>query len=239
MGLRLVSGAEAQNIARFSATDAFDEITRRSLPVRAIVLAHNPGTIFRHYGAEAEEHLRPDVTLVPVPLLDYPGMVDALIAKDPELKALLRGYLLAGTFSRNELQSLAAERPLMIELDLRVPSALFDTIVPEAGFYRVLPDGLTLADERSAAANQRETYARLFTRLGSDRSEPQTKNLLLYRHYSDALYYAHLGDRDAARHAVALGLACQPEAKELKALQIALADLTVKGPLDIKPYVVE
>ncbi len=237
--LRLVSGAEAQSLARFSAPDAVDEITRRTLPVRAIVLAHNPGTIFRHYGAEAEEHLRPDVTLVPVPLLDYPGMVDALLARDPELKPLLRGYLLDGSFSRAILQSLAAERPLLIELDLRVAPDLFDTLVPEAGFYRVLPDGLTDADERSAAKAQTETYARLYARLGEQRHEPQTQNILLYRHYNDALYYAHLGYREAARGAVALGLEAQPEAQELKKMQEALADTELKGPLDIRPFLLE
>ncbi len=239
MCLRLMSGAQAQSLARFKAPDAFDEITHRNLPPRAIVLAHNPSTIFRHFGVEAEEHVRPDVTLVPVPLLDYPGMVDALLAHNRELKPLLRGYLLDGSFARAQLQSLAAERPLFIELDLRVASALFDTIVPEAGFYRVLPDGLTLGDERSAAQAQRETYQRLYAQLGEDQREPQTQNMLLYRHFNDALYYAHLGDRDAARGALERGLAVQPEAKELKAMRKALADKTTKGPLDIRPFLPE
>jgi len=236
MLLRLVSGAEAQSAASFNATDAFDDMTRRTLPSRAIVLAHNPSTIFRHAGAEAEEHLRPDVTLVPVPLLDYPGMVDALLVQAPELKALLRSYLLQGTFSRAELQSLAAMRPLLIELDPRVPPALFDTLVPEAGFYRVLPDGLTVGDERASAQQQRETYARLYRLLGEGRREPQTNGLLLYRHYNDTLYYAHLGDRDAARAALSLGLECEPESRELNALKEALADTSLKGPLDIRPF---
>ncbi len=236
MLLRLVSNAEAQSAASFAATDAFDEMTRRTLPSRAIVLAHNPSTIFRHAGAEAEEHLRPDVTLVPVPLLDYPGMVDALLARAPELKALLRGYLLEGSFARAELQSLAARRPLLIELDPRVSPALFDTLVPEVGFYRVLPDGLTTGDERSGAAQQRKTYALLYKRLGEGRHEPQTNGLLLYRHYNDTLYYAHLGDRDAAREMLTLALACQPLSKELSGLKEALADTSIKGPLDIGPF---
>ncbi len=234
--VRLTSNAEAESLRTFEATDAMDDLTRRKLPTRAIVLAHNPTTIFQHFGAEAEEHLRPDVTLVPIPFLTYPGMVDALIAEAPELKPLLRGYLLDGQLSRSLLQSLAASRPVLVELDLRVRPELFDTLVPEGALYRVLPDGMTAGDEHVGMLRQRKAYEVLYARLGRAVDAPQTREQLLYRHYLDALYYAHIGDRTAARASVALGLARQPLSKELSALAKELSDAHSEGPLDIMPF---
>lgn len=228
--------AEPQSLARFRAPDLVADLRLRDLPTGAVLLAHDPATIFMHYGQAAEERLRPDVTLVPVPLLSYPGMVETLLKRDPELAPLLRGYLFEGVFRVPLLQSLATERPVLIELDPHVSPATYETLVPEGLLHRVLADGATITDERQAAEQQVAMYEKLYTRLGAEISEPQTNAALLWRHYHDALYYASLGDRVAARHAVGLGLARQPLSRELNALAEALRDPLVHGPLDVRPF---
>src|SRR5690606_10740293 len=118
------------SLAAFTATDAFDDPLHRDLPPRAIVLAHGAQTYFRWVGSAAVERPRPDVTVVPVPLLTYPGMIDALVSEAPVLTPLLRGYLLEGRFLESDLQSLAAIRPLRMELDPRVDAAVYRYLVP-------------------------------------------------------------------------------------------------------------
>jgi hypothetical protein len=232
----VVSDARAHSLASFHATDLVDDLRRRRLPQNAIVLAHDPGTIFLHYGGEAEERLRPDVTLVPVPLLPYPGMVNRLLVEEPALLSLLRGYLYDGVFRVAELQSLAAQRPVLIELDPRVPKETYPSLVPEGLLYRVIEGGMTKGDERQAALDQERAYDALYARLGAEVNEPQTRALLLWRHYHDALYYAAVGHREAARAAVKKGLARQPLSRELNALAFALRDERAQGPLDITPF---
>ena len=90
---QFIRSSEVSTLADFADTDVFDDGLRRALPPRSIVLVHNPQTIFRYWGGEAEEQNRPDVTMIPLPLLTYPGLVDRLVTNEPELTPLLRSYL--------------------------------------------------------------------------------------------------------------------------------------------------
>lgn len=232
--VRLHTTVGAQGLQRFAATDALDEVRLRSLPPRAVVLAHAPGTIFRYFGTRAEERIRPDVTLVPLPLLTYPEMVATLVEREPELTQLLRGYLLHGQLRQPDLQTLASRRPLLLEMDVRVSPELYDTLAPQGMFYRVLPGGTTEGDERAGAREQFAMYEDLYGRLGDEARQEETRKVLLWQHYNDALYYAGYGDRKSAQGAVAYGLALQPESQELRAMREALA--RHKGKLDVRRF---
>jgi len=224
------------SLAGFTATDAFDDEDLRALPTRAIVLAHGPQTIFRHWGARAVEELRPDVSLVPIPLLTYPDMVNALVERDPDLAEILRGYLLDGELRTTDLQSLAARRPLFIEMDSRIPRATYDTLVPSGLLHRVMPDEAYPDDRVAGGRSEAKAWLRLYALLGDGRDDPETRNTLLWKHYMSALYYAAVGEREQAREQVRHGQAINPLAVELTDLAAALADETVEGPLDVAPY---
>ncbi|HEY8430308.1 MAG TPA: hypothetical protein VIL20_18130, partial [Sandaracinaceae bacterium] len=235
---QLHRSAERSSLAAFHATDDFDEERVRRLPPHAVVLVHDPQAAFRHWSVQAVERSRPDVTLVPMPFLEYPGVVDALAARDPDVAELLRGYLLEGELRQPDLQSLAARRPLLVQMDVRVPRALYETMVPAGLYYEIVDAGATDTDVLEAAGPRRAAIARLRAHLGNDAEERETKNHLLWMHYVDALYYAAVGARDEARASVRAGLAIQPQAAELRALADALADPDETGPLEIAPFVV-
>ncbi len=224
------------SLADFSATDAFDDGLRRDLPPRAVVLAYAPQTVFRFWGGEGSEQTRPDVVLVPMPFLTYPGMVASLVARAPELRDVLRGYLLDGELRQPDLQTLAARRPVLVEMDVRVPPTLYETLVPNGLYYQVLAGGATDGDEREGARSWDAAFAQLDALLGPHVGDPETRAQLLWRSYTAALYFAGFGDRTHGKAAVARGLAIDPTSTELRGLRHVLSDATKKGPIDIGPY---
>jgi len=239
LGIAQLHGtAERASLAQFRATDDFDEERVRRLPDDAVVVAHDPQTVFRHWSLAATERARPDVTIIPMPFLGYPGVVDALVDRDPDVAELLRGYLLEGELRQPDLQSLATRRPLLVEMDVRVPVDLYETLVPAGLYYEVLDAGATDTDVAESAGPHAETIARLYHQLGDQAAEHrETRGHLLWMHYLDALYYAAVGARPHAREAVRRGLAVQPEAAQLRALSLAL-DGAEEGPLDVTPFLV-
>ncbi|HEY6878842.1 MAG TPA: DUF2723 domain-containing protein, partial [Polyangiales bacterium] len=74
------------------AAEEIDTLARRDLPTRAVVIASDLASSFRWLGAEAEEHLRGDVTMLPLAALDYPHTVESLSERAPELAPVLGAY---------------------------------------------------------------------------------------------------------------------------------------------------
>ncbi len=230
--------AESVSLRDFHATDDLDQLRIRSLPPRAIVILHAPQTVFRHFELRATEHVRPDVTVVPMPFLAYPGMIDALVAQAPELRRLIESYGLDGELSASELESLASRRPVMVELDVRVPLRLHETLLPDGLFHAIEPAGTTDVDQHLAAQRRDETLDALAVALADERANEETREQLLWVHYNDALYFANVGELDGARAAVQRGLRLSPESAELLGLREALAHPGPRGTIDVRPFVV-
>ena len=229
--LQFPLSAAKTSLASFKDTDVFDDGLRRELPPRSIVLAYNPHTVFRFWGGETEERNRPDVTVIPMPFLSYPKLVEQLVSKDPEIKPLLRDAMLEGGLNPSELQSLASLRPVFVEMDARVPTALFESLAPEQLYHRVIgPDG----DTGDGKAYE-ELWEDVYSRLGEP-VDPQTQGQLLWRHYADALHFAATGETAAAQNATARALAIDPQSEALQELGEALAQSSAGERLDIEPF---
>ncbi len=233
-----VRSHEDASLGPFADTDVFDDGLRRALPARAVVLAHNPSTIFRFWGGEAEELNRPDVTMIPLPLLGYPKLVDRLVSEEPELKSLLGNYILDGQLNAPDLQSLAALRPVLVEMDIRVDAELFDMLVPDQLYHRVLTADITEADEGEAMQRHGALWDDIYARIDEPR-DAQTEVQLLWRHYNDAVYFAGVGDLHGARRSVGAGLALNPHAQELLLMQEALKHAPPGERIDITPFRIE
>jgi hypothetical protein len=234
---QFVRSSGASSLADFVDTDVFDDGLRRSLPPRSVVLVHNPQTIFRFWGGEAEENNRPDVTMIPLPLLTYPSLVDRFVTDEPELTPLLRSYVLDGSLSVPELQSLAALRPVYVEMDVRVTQDMMDLLVPEQLYHRVLTANTTDTDEARAMHTHATLWGDLYQRIGRP-IENHTRTQLIWRHYTDSLYFAAVGDTNAALRTVAAGLALNPHARELQMMQEALKAATPGEPIDVTPFTI-
>jgi hypothetical protein len=205
----------SQGVALPMAPDALDEVTRRTLPANAVLLTHDAGTVFRHLGAEVEEQLRRDVTLVPLDFLHVPGLLEQLVQSHPELRDLLREQLLTKRLALVPLQSLSERRPVLLELSGSVPVELYRTLALEGLFARVLPDAPAAAEARSTAARKP-----LPLRLSADEWDGKREDLLGRQLARSTVYGALLaksyGDHETARTRLELGL--RYGAEELRAL---------------------
>jgi hypothetical protein len=224
------------DLHEFRSTDIFDEELRRQLPENAVVLLHSPQTAFRFLGGELSEGLRPDVTVVPIPFLSYPGMAEDLVRRSPDLAPFLRGYLLEGEIRQADLQSLATNRTVLVEMDVRVPPAFYETLAPAGYYHQVLAGGAAGADAREGATTQRASFGRIYRSLEGLPRDTETDNRLLWRHYVNSLYYMGFGQRELAREEVELALHLSPASPELLAMRDILTDEEARGPIDITPF---
>jgi hypothetical protein len=163
--------------------------------------------------------------------------VDRFVKNEPELKPLLRSYVLDGGLSVAELQSLATLRPVFIEMDVRVTQDMMDLLVPEQLYHRVLAADTTETDEAKAMHAHVALWGDLYQRIGRP-IEEQTRTQLLWRHYADSLYFAAVGDTNAALRTVAAGLALNPHAQELLMMRAALNEATPGERIDIAPFTI-
>jgi hypothetical protein len=229
-------GAKA-SLAGFFATDLFDDLRVRELPARAVVVATTPQTVFRYFETGAAERARPDLVLVPLPFLRYPGVAERAQRKTPTLSRLLAQYLEADQLDFEALRVLSRTRPVFVELDTtHVSPSAYASLAPAGMLYAVLaPSILARAFPMLSDARERR-YARVQSELSGFVREVETKRQLLWLRYTDALHAAALGHRAAARSSLASAMALHPEDLHVQALAAALADKHATGPFDVTPF---
>lgn len=226
--------AARASLRTFEASTHLDDLRRRSLPPRSLVVLTTPESVFRHWEGEAVEGLRRDITLLPVPFLGYGGMHEVLLEKEPTLRPLVDHYLAHGALSPAALRELSRRRPVFVELDTRVSLASYAISVPDSLLYRIEPE-LDAARIRHGARSHTEAHAQLRERIDAGAREPETRKQLVWQHYIAALYFAHHGERALARGATERGLALSPHTRELRLLHEALA-APASGPLELTPF---
>ena len=222
------------SLAAFHATDAFSESRIAALPPRAVVIGTTPHWVFRHWEHDATEGLRPDVTLVPLPFLAYPGTADAFVARHADLANLVAGYVSAQRLTAPTLADGASRRPVLLELDMRADPSLYPMLLPANLLHRVVPDADGPA-RSLAARSQRADYARLYAQLGAGARETETSRELLWMHYLDAVYYAGRGEIALAREATERAATLHPLDAHLRELRSALG-AAGNGPMDVTRF---
>lgn len=229
---------QASAVDRSSAPATLAAATLSQLPARTLLFAYDPQTVFRLRYAILVEGERPDVTVVPVPLLGYPGMIDQLLARSRALAPLLTEYVLRPDrgLSARGLSSLAAEHPVSLELDPRNVRQNVAVLLPRGFLAQEMPEPTTLAAVRGAAAAHFARMDQLTVLLGRESSaQSLAGEALLWRAYTSALFFAGRGARPEARRALDAALRIAPTATELTALRLAL-DAPGDGPIEITPF---
>jgi hypothetical protein len=234
---QVATHARASSLASFTATDPFDELRYRSLPARSVVVATTPQTVFRHVELQSAERTRPDLLLVPLPFLRYPGVAEAVVSRAPSTAALVDAYMARDALDPRALIQLARVRPVFVELDTThiSPSDYF-ALTPAGPLYRVLDHPSSRPAWPELVAAQERSQRGLLRALPHIDMDVEAKRQVLWLHYTDALYFAALGHRKAAQRSLAAGARLYPNDVHLRAMQKALATSQADGPIDVTPF---
>jgi hypothetical protein len=183
------------------ASDVLREFAWRALPPRTLLfVARQSADALRT--AELEEHVRPDVQVVPKPWLFDLAASEALARAMAELQPLLRANLLHGELPLVELQTLAARRPLLLELDPAGERDLYPVLLPWGLYHQISSSAVTHSDERFAAHDADARIAVLDAALESEPAlRTDLSDKLAARARAEADYYEVAGDSDHAAQA--------------------------------------
>ncbi|MEZ4439098.1 MAG: hypothetical protein R3B72_08415 [Polyangiaceae bacterium] len=126
-----------------------DEALAR-LPAHAAILVHSPELAWRLWAAQMLQGQRPDVLVVPVPMLRHGHVTNHLLPSEPAVAQLLRDLALTGEASEYGLSLLADARPLMVELDPRWDERIVSHVTVEGAWLRYAPQVLGRSDRKLA-----------------------------------------------------------------------------------------
>jgi hypothetical protein len=119
------------------------------LPPSSLLLVRSEALLWRLWAARLGSGMRPDITVVPVPLLGRGKVAGALLREEPALATLLRDVSATGEPSEFGLSTVADVRPLFLELDTRSDRRLASHTTSEALWLRFAPQPYGSSDRRA------------------------------------------------------------------------------------------
>ena len=133
--LALVIGQVSRNLPRVDLRShwAAEETGRQllePLPARSLLVTSYFETVFNLWALRIMGDLRPDVDLLHRNFLAYPGYVEELAHRQPDLARDARRWKRARRLILSDLERLAHHRPLFIEHDLNLPRDLTSRLEP-------------------------------------------------------------------------------------------------------------
>jgi hypothetical protein len=179
-----------------------DEALER-LPPRSLVLVRNEAVAWRLWAARTVRGARPDVVVVPIPILDRGSVARDLLTLEPGLAPLIRDMSLTGKPGEFALSSLADIRPLFIELDPEWDKRLVHHVVPDALWMGFAPHARGRSDRQVAFKSGLSSFSRVFDAATKDGfNDAATLEILGSRAREQAYALAMLGDREMVAHLV-------------------------------------
>ncbi|WP_437305966.1 hypothetical protein [Sorangium sp. So ce388] len=135
-----------------TAAEVWTDEAYGSLDPRSAILVRSPAIAWRVWAARITRGERPDVLVVPIPLLDRGQVAASLLADERKLMPLLRDFALAGEPSEFALSTLADVRPLYVELDPRWSKRLLGHLNVAGIWLEYAPQPLGASDRKLATA---------------------------------------------------------------------------------------
>lgn len=169
------------------------------LPGRSAILVRSPAVAWRLWAARLTRGERPDVVVIPIPLLDKGRVAAGLIAEERELEPLLRDYALTGAPTEFALSKVADARPLHVELDPTWSRRLVSHLRLGGLWLEYAPQPLGPSDRKQSSTAATAPLRRVMTAIAAASvPESPTAAVLATTLRADASVLHALGEREAA-----------------------------------------
>ena len=170
------------------------------LPPHSMLLIRSPAVAWRLWAARLVRGERPDIVVVPLPLLDRGSIATELLRQEPKLAPLVRDMAIRGRPTEYSLSTLADARPLYVELDPHWDQRLVDHLTPRPLWLGFAPHALGRSDRLPALAEGQKAFSRvLAAAITPTHRDEGTLAVLASRAQEQAVALAALGDRKSVR----------------------------------------
>ncbi|MGK3998759.1 hypothetical protein [Sorangium sp. So ce1024] len=135
-----------------TAAEVWTDQAYGSLDPKSAILVQSPAIAWRVWAARITRGERPDVLVIPIPLLDRGQVAASLLDEERKLLPLLRDFALSGEPSEFALSTLADVRPLYLELDPSWSRRLLNHLNVAGIWLEYAPQPLGASDRKLATA---------------------------------------------------------------------------------------
>jgi len=187
-----------------AAAQVWTDAALSQLPTDGMLLVRSEAVAWRLLASRIIRGERPDVVVVPMPLLERGNVRSRLLATESALAPLIREVALTGRPSEYALSTLSDARPLYVEFDPAFPHALLEHLVPQAFFMHFAPEPLGRSDREAGLLEGQEDFQRVLAATEHDGGHDlATRSVLLAESHESALVAAALGDRKSIESVLA------------------------------------
>ncbi|MGK4008531.1 hypothetical protein WMF31_38340 [Sorangium sp. So ce1036] len=183
-----------------TAAEVWTDEAYGSLEPRSAILVRSPAIAWRMFAARVTRGERPDVLVIPIPLLDRGQVAASLLASERKLTPLLRDLALVGEPSEFALSTLADARPLVLELDPRWSKRLLNHLNVAGIWLEYAPQPLGASDRKLATAQSVVPLRRVLDALSAAMvPDSSTASVLASTLRGQSNFVSLLGQRVVAR----------------------------------------
>jgi hypothetical protein len=181
------------------AAETWTDVALGELAPRSAILVRSRAVAWRLWAARVARGERPDVVVIPVPLLDDGRVATSLIAAEPEVAPLVRTFSLTGQPTEHALSRVADVRKLYVEYDPVWSKRLASHLRIDGLWLEYASQPLGPSDRKQSTVAAGPRIARVLAAiLAPTVAEAQTGLVVggMLRAHADVL--DALGDHDAA-----------------------------------------
>ncbi|HEX2673429.1 MAG TPA: hypothetical protein VHM25_21255 [Polyangiaceae bacterium] len=195
-----------------AAAEVWTDRALASVPADGLLLLRSEAVAWRLLAARIVRGQRPDIVVVPMPLLERGNVRARLLRTEPALAPLIREVALSGRPSEYALSTLADARPLFVEFDPSFDRAQLEHLVPQAFFMRFAPEPLGRSDRVAGLQQGASDFRSVVVETEHEgQRDIATRSVLMAETRGQALVAAALNDRKNLESILATAHGLDPE----------------------------
>jgi hypothetical protein len=192
------AGVVADRSQSYGAEEWADVALGRLEPASAL-LVRDPVLVWRLWAAQRISGDRPDVVVVPMPMLGHGRMAAMVVRADASFDSLLRSYALTGVPGEYELSKLADRRPLHVEYDPQWSNEITSHLIVDGVWLEYAPQPLGPSDRLETAKVSLDPIGRVLASVDpAVGPDPSTAALVARALRGQATVLSRVGDAKTA-----------------------------------------